>query len=131
MDDFATVEPVFRSIFAEVWASGAEDPEVLNRLSPADRAIYATHLLEGELDNGGWYQAFGNGVDHLIEPAIEGYELLGLAEYAGHLRNVRAAGFDEQSEDPVGGALDSAYSRLSGADAARAAMVRRESLQTR
>ena len=124
MDDFSTVDPVFQSTFAKVWARGSEDEEVLNRLPPIDRAIYATRVLEGELNNGGWYQAFGNGVDHLIEPAIEGYELLGLPEYAAHLRAVRAAGFDERSEDAVGAGLDNAFFRLSGSEAARAAIVR-------
>jgi hypothetical protein len=126
VDDFGTVEPVFRSIFAKVWARGSEDLDVLNSLPPIERAIYATHLLEGELDNGGWYQAFGNRNAHLIEPAIEGYELLGLPDYAAHLRDVRAMGFDEQSEDAVGEALDTAYFQLSGSEAARAAMLRRQ-----
>jgi hypothetical protein len=125
VDDFGTVEPVFQLIFAKVWASGSEDLGVLNSLPPIERAIYATRLLEGDLDNGGWYQAFGNGKAHLIEPAIEGYQLLGLPMYAAHLRRVRAVGFDGRSEDAVGDALDKAYFALSGSEAARAAVVRR------
>jgi hypothetical protein len=122
-DDYAIVEPVFKSILAKVWASGDEDVEVLTNLSPVDRAIYATHILEGELDNGGWYQAFFNGTDRLIEPAIEGYELLGLPDYAAHLRTVRALGFHAGAEESLGNALDRAYFRLSGSDGARARLV--------
>lgn len=123
MDDFDVVEPVFQRIFTAVWSSGEEDRDTLAALSGSERAIYATRLVEGEVDNGGWYQAFGNGVDHLIEPAIDGYESLGLADYASHLRDVRAAGFGEDSPDELGEALDEAYYRLSGSEAARAHLI--------
>jgi hypothetical protein len=124
VDDFEVVEPVFQQIFATVWHEGAEDSRALESLSALDRAVYATRVIEGELDNGGWYQAFGNGVDHLIEHAMSGYELLGLADYAGHLRDVHASGFTAVSPDELGTALDQAYFRLSGSELARADLIR-------
>lgn len=129
MGDFDEIEPVFQSILDRIWAGGTEDTNVFNRLSTIERAIYSTRVLEGQLDNGGWYQAFFNRVDHLVEPAIEGYQFLGLPEYATHLRDVRAAGFGEDSWNEVGETLDEAYFRLSGSEAARAAALKRDRTQ--
>jgi hypothetical protein len=128
LDDFDVVEPVFQRIFASVWLKGEEDGDALAKLPREERAIYTTRILEGQLDNGGWYQVFGNGVDHLLEPAIDGYELLGLADYASHLREVRAVGFNDGSPDEIGEALDGAYFRLSGSEAARAHLIRSDGL---
>lgn len=125
MDAFDRVEPVFQTIFARVWARGAEDLGMLAGLTPVERAVYATRIVEGQIENGGWYQAFFNDVDHLIEPAIEGYELLDLAEHAEHFRHVRAIGFTADTPQPIGEALDDEYFRLSDAEAARAAALTR------
>jgi len=124
----AVVEPVFQRIFDVVWASGAESSEALNSLSDAERAIYATRVIEGQLDNGGWYQVFGNGVDHLIGPAIDGYLLLGLPEYAAVLTEVRAESFGEDSPEELGERLDNAYFALSGSEEARASLVKSRNL---
>jgi hypothetical protein len=119
-DSFSRVEPVFQRIFDEIWANGVED---LQAVGAVERAIYATWVLEGDVDNGGWYQAFGNGTDALIEPAIDGYELMGLPEYAAVLREVRAQNFDESSPDEVGERLDRLWFELSGSEEARARLV--------
>lgn len=128
MDDFEVVEPIFQGIFARVWHSREEDLDALSELSREERAIYATRILEGELDNGGWYQVFGNGVDHLVEPAIDGYELLGLEDYASHVREVRETEFSGDSPEAFGEALDAAYFELSGSEAARADLIRSSGL---
>jgi hypothetical protein len=119
-DPFNRVEPVFQWIFDEIWANGVED---LQAVGAVERAIYATRVLEGDVDNGGWYQAFGNGTDALIEPAIDGYELMGLPEYVAVLREVRAQNFDESSPDEVGERLDRLWFELSGSEEARARLV--------
>jgi hypothetical protein len=119
---FDAVEPFFQSVHARVWTDGSED---LSGLSPLESAIYATRVLEDDIDNGGHYQAFGNGTDQLIEPAIEGYEHLGLPAYAAHFRHVRAIGFHEHSPEEVGESLDDAYFRLSGSEEARAVAIYR------
>jgi Domain of unknown function (DUF4375) len=123
VDAFEVVEPVFQEIFSRVWRGREEHLEVLSAL-PNERAIYTTRILEGELDNGGWYQVFGNGVDHLIQPAIEGYELLGQAGYASHLRDVVVSGFGDESPETLGEALDAAYFELAGSEEARADLIR-------
>jgi hypothetical protein len=120
VDAFEKVEPVFQAILARVWAGGDEDLQVLGLLTPLERAVYATRMLEGAIDNGGWYSVFYNNVDHMIEPAIDGYEVLGLPDYAEHLRNVRALGFREDSPEALGTAVDHEYFALSGSEEARA-----------
>jgi hypothetical protein len=124
VDDFDVVEPVFQRVFGAVWSGRKENLDAFARLPEAERAIYATRIVEGQLDNGGWYQVFGNGVDHLLEAAIDGYELLGLADYAAHLRKVREVEFNGSSPEDIGEALDDAYFRLSGSEAACARIIR-------
>ena len=118
MEAFPIVEPVFQAIHSRM--GRGDDWSVFNRLTPLERAIYATRVIEGQIDNGGWYAVFYNNTDHWVDPAIQGYELLGLPEYAEHLRRVRAIGFGEDSPEPIGEAIDAEYFRLSGSEEARA-----------
>jgi hypothetical protein len=128
-EDFRIVEPVFRGIHARVWPDGADRPRALSILGEDELAIYVTRLLEGQVDNGGWYQLFGNGEDYLIEPAIAAYEHLGLPDYAEVVRAVRDAGFAEDSPEELGERLDARYFRLSGSENARADLVRDRGLE--
>ncbi len=123
MDDFLVVEPVFRRIFATVSSRNEEDADALTNLTEDERAIYVTRILEGELDNGGWYQVFGNGVGHQLEAAVTGYERLGLPDYAALIRAVRDAGFSEQSPEALGERLDAAYFELTGSESSRAELI--------
>jgi hypothetical protein len=96
----------------------------LAALSEDERAIYATRIIEGQWDNGGLFQVFGNGVDHLLEPAIGAYEHLGLLDYAALIRAVRAAGFRVDSPLELGEQLDGRYFGLSGSESARAELIK-------
>jgi hypothetical protein len=120
IDPFERVQPVFQRIFEKIWANGVEDLQAVNEV---ERAIYATWVLEGDVDNGGWYQAFGNGTDALIEPAMDGYILLGLPDYAAVLHEVRVQGFDDSSPEAVGEPLDHLWFQLTGSEEARARLV--------
>ena len=127
MDDFDVVAPVFQRIFARL-GTALDLPAAVDALPAAERAIVATSIVEGEVDNGGWFQLFGNGNDGMIEPAILGYERLGLPDYAAVLRDVRSRNFNEGSPEALGDALDAADFALSGSEAARAALVRSEGM---
>lgn len=128
MDDFDIVEPVFQSIFARL-VTTHDLQAAVDALPDAERAIVATRILEGDVDNGGWYQLFGNGNDGMIEPAISSYERLGLPDYAAVLRDVRSKGFNAHSPDALGDALGAAYFGLSGSEAARAALIKSEGMR--
>ena len=116
------VQSVYARIRERVWDrdAGDDNDAALGSLSAIERAIYVTRELEEELYDGGWYLVFANEDDHLIEPAIAGYELLGLGAYAAHLREVRRLGYGDDSTEDEGERLDALYAGLSGAEAARA-----------
>ncbi len=129
--DEELVRHVYERIRARVWDAddGDDDDAALRRLSREERAIYATRELEDELVEGGWSFVFANADDALIEPALEGYELLGLRRYAALLRAVRRDGYSDLAPLSAGELLDERFERLSGADRARARLIRRMSRQ--
>jgi hypothetical protein len=106
-----------------------EDPgegtEALDALTPDERALLVTSELEAALADGGWYLVFADNEESLLEPAIEGYERLGLPAYAAHLREVVASGFGDASPEAEGERLDEAFAELSGSTAAREALASR------
>jgi hypothetical protein len=107
IDDDTLVDREYERIRALVVDD--EDEEVLEnigRLSPVERATYATRTIEHDLDEGGFYLVFADADDALIEPAIEGHELLGLPRYAALLRMVREIGFGEESSEELSETLD-------------------------
>jgi hypothetical protein len=127
LDDFGTVEPIFQRIIARL-VTALDLSAAVDALPAAERAIVATRVLEGDVDNDGWYQLFGNRNDGMIEPSISGYETLGLTDYAAVLRDVRSKGFNEASPAALGDELDAVYFALSGSEAARAALVKWEGM---
>jgi hypothetical protein len=128
--DEELVRHVYERIRARVWDAddGDDDDDALGGLTLEERAIYATRELEDELAEGGWSFVFANADDGLIEPAIEGYELLGLRRYAALLRAVRRVGYSDTGPESEGERFDARFERLSGADRARARLIRRRAL---
>lgn len=120
---------VYERIRATVWDAdeGDDVDEAIARLAPDERAIYATRALEDELTEGGWSLIFGNDRDNLIEPAIEGYERMGLRRHAALVRSVLEAGVDGIPESEME-ALDERFARLRGAEAARARFIKAQGL---
>lgn len=106
-----------------------EDPgegiEALDALGPDERALVVTSELEAALADGGWYLVFADNRESLLRPAIDGYVLLGLHDYAAHLREVLASGFGDASAEAEGERLDEAFAALSGSARAREALARR------
>ncbi len=120
-----TVQRAYARVRERVWDAdeGDDDEVALARLTPLERALYVTRVLEEELADGGWYLVFANEDDHLVPLAVEAYDLLGLPEYARHFRDVLAAGFGDESGEDESDRLDREYAALSGAEAARARAV--------
>ncbi len=116
------VQRVYEHARERVWdAESDDDDEVeLGRLSPLARAVYVTRELEAVLDDGGWYLVFANEDEWLLPLAVEAYELLGLPDYAEHIRDVGRRGYGDFSSEDDGEALDDAYRALTGAEQARA-----------
>ena len=120
---------VYERIRATVWDvdEGDDIDEAIARLAPDARAIYATRALEDELAEGGWSLIFGNDRDNLLDPAIEGYERMGLRRHAALVRSVLEAGHDGIPEEDME-TLDERFGRLRGAEAARARFIRAQGL---
>jgi hypothetical protein len=125
-------EATYRRIEARVRYTDADDDwdytRAMRRLTKAERALWTTRFLEGELADGGWYLVFADEREWVIKPAIRAYELLGLPAYAAHLRQVIASGYGDASTEDEGERLDEAFATLSGADEAREAFIAREGL---
>jgi len=124
-----TSNRVYQRIRATVWDidEGDDIDEAITRLSADERAVYATRALEDELAEGGWSLIFGNDRDNLIEPAIEGYERMGLRRHAELVRSVLEAGIGGIAEAEME-ALDERFARLRGAEAARARFIQGQGL---
>lgn len=60
--------------------------EIVRRLPAGVQAIYATWLVDAEVNNGGFNQFFYNPSGELAGDALVGYELLGAEDYAAVMR---------------------------------------------
>ncbi|HYO42501.1 MAG TPA: DUF4375 domain-containing protein [Candidatus Limnocylindrales bacterium] len=124
-----TSNRVYQRIRDSVWdvEEGDDIDAAIARLSADERVVYATRALEDELAEGGWSLIFGNDRDNLLEPAIEGYERMGLRRHAALVRSVLEAGHDGIPDEDME-TLDERFSRLRGAEAARARFIKAQGL---
>lgn len=87
-------DAVIQHVAFQVGDDASRIPDVVRGLPAGLRAIYATYVVDMEVSNGGFNQFFWNPSSHYAEDALQGYELLGAAEYAAVLRGaleIRAA----------------------------------------
>jgi hypothetical protein len=56
--------------------------ELVNQLSPGQKMVWATDIVDGEIQNGGFNQVFWNHADRYAQEAIEGFRLIGAEEHA-------------------------------------------------
>lgn len=76
---------------------GQPDPaRVFERLPAGIRAIYATWVVDAEVNNGGFNQFFYNRDASLAGDALAAYELLGAEDYAAVMRAAIATWEDER-----------------------------------
>src|SRR5262245_48687057 len=60
---------------------------VVRSLAPGVQALYATWLIEAEVNNGGFNQFFWNSSGAFAEDAVTGFELFGLSDLAALTRD--------------------------------------------
>jgi hypothetical protein len=129
-DAFLVVDPVFQAAMERLGPNAIDAAALANE--PAGiRAIVATRLVDGLIDNGGWTALFAEGQQGLVPLAIAGYRLLGLEDHATVAERAIARGFtppgpeDDEADDPEELAfwedLDAAWFELPSAEAGRAA----------
>jgi len=84
-DDVANV--IVQHVELKVSERGEEDrDEVIAELPSGTKAVYATWLVDTEVNNGGFNQYFYNPYGELAGIALAGYELMGATEYAAVMR---------------------------------------------
>ena len=120
VDAFLIVDPVFQAVMDRL-GERATDPSVLADEPPGIRAIVATRIVDGVVDNGGWITLL-IGPAEIVPLAIEGYRLLGLDEHASLAARALERGFD-QADTAFWDDLDNAWFGLPSAEAARAAFI--------
>ena len=132
-DAFLVVDPVFQAAMERLGPNAIDAAALANE--PAGiRAIVATRMIDGLVDNGGWIAVFDEGQQGLVPQAIDGYRMLGLEENALVAERAIARGFtppgpddDDRPDDPEEDAfwedLDEAWSELPSGEVARASWI--------
>jgi hypothetical protein len=83
-------DAVVQHVHLRVAGAWGREPQVIRALAPGVRAIYATWLVDAEVNNGGFNQFFFNSSGQYAGDALAGYELLGTEEYAAVMRSAIA-----------------------------------------
>ena len=131
-DAFRVVDPVFQAAMDRL-GPRATDPDALASEPPGIRAIVATRLVDGLVENGGWTTVFTDDLTRILPTAIDGYGLLGLDQHASLATRALQRGFvppgpdDDEPDDPAEFAfweeLEAAWFELPSPEAARAAYI--------
>lgn len=83
-----------QAIVDHIHLRGADQHDKTRRifasLPAAFRMVYATWIMEGEVENGGFHQFFWNCSDRIADEALAGLRLLGASEYAGLMEKAMA-----------------------------------------
>lgn len=95
MQDYRLSErPPELNLIPDIWGSlmdhtgpnMRDEREMVLTATPGQRALYALAQADGEINNGGFYQYFGNSGGWMIYLAIGGAELIGATTHAEILR---------------------------------------------
>lgn len=73
------------------WDDPTHAAEMTASLKPSQMALWAVLNANGQICNGGFSQFFFNSYGELAEEALQGFRLLGMAEYADILEQAYAA----------------------------------------
>lgn len=89
--------------------------EIVTGLSKGMQYLYATWMMEAEVNNGGFHQFFFNSTGRFAREALEGCRVFGAAQYAELMKQAIEA--DKKGESPArDAALDALDDRFYGLD---------------
>jgi hypothetical protein len=83
-------EAVVHHVHLRVAGAWGHEAPAIRALPLGVRAIYATWLVDAEVNNGGFNQYFFNSSGQYADEALAGYELLGTEDYAAVMRSAIA-----------------------------------------
>lgn len=80
IDDDLVEQAVFDSVIKRMKPDLSDELEVLDPLSPGAKFLYASWIVDGEVNNGGFNQYFWNTEGATLSTAIEAFHFFGLPE---------------------------------------------------
>ena len=87
LGDDEIADAVVQHVALQVEVEGEDSREsIVNALPAGTQAVYATWLVDIEVNNGGFNQFFYNPYGQFAGLALAGYELLGAEDYAAVMR---------------------------------------------
>ena len=79
-------DAIVQHVHLRIGRDTERDVEIIRALPRGVQAVYATWLVDAEVNNGGFNQFFWNPSGRFAGDALVGYELLGAEEYAVVMR---------------------------------------------
>jgi hypothetical protein len=89
---------VFDDISAMIETDRRGERDILKSLTPGQRAIYVTSIIEGEVNNGGFNQFYFNSSGQLADMGEESFKTIGATKFAELMRQANAT-FSEIKDD--------------------------------
>lgn len=77
---------IFDNIYEQIGNDYEKEFQNLTKCSRGQQAFFATWIVEGEVNNGGFNQFYFNSSGQYAEMAVEGFELFGAIKYADLMR---------------------------------------------
>ena len=142
MPDHEVEYEVFKVLLPMVARGGDAEYETFSALSRGLRMLWATLVLDGEVNNGGFNQFFFNSSGQYAMDAVEGFRLIGAEQHAQLTEEAIALffkeapklrrfwrprtleGFSESYQHTQSGELDKRYYALPHPSAARVRYIR-------
>ncbi len=79
-------QAIFDNISVSMEGDKREEREIVKALTPGQRAIYVTWIVEGEVNNGGFNQFYFNSSGQLADMAEGAFKIIGAKKFADLMR---------------------------------------------
>jgi len=79
-------QTIFDNISTNMEGDKREEREIVQALTPGQRAIYVTWIVEGEVNNGGFNQFYFNSSGQLADMSEEAFKTIGAHKFADLVR---------------------------------------------
>jgi hypothetical protein len=91
-------QAIFDNISINMEGDQREEREIVKTLTPGQRAIYVTWIVESEVNNGGFNQFYFNSSGQLADMGEEAFEIIGAHKFAAIVKQSNLI-YDEIKED--------------------------------
>jgi len=91
-------QAVFDNISINIEDDKRDEREIIRSLTPGQRAIYVTWIVEGEINNGGFNQFYFNSSRQLADLGEDAFKIIGADQFAGLMKEANVL-YDEIKED--------------------------------